>query len=64
MSDQQPVEVVIDELVLDGVAADMVPPLVRAIEQTLAGVAEIRAGEIAGLVSDAVADTLRTGRRG
>ena len=62
MSDQ-PVEVVIDELVLHGVEVDMAPLIVRAIEMALAAVPEIGADQVPGLVSGAVADALRTGRQ-
>ena len=63
MSDQ-PVEVVINELVLHGVEVDMAPLIVRAIEMALAAVPEIGADQVPGLVSGAVADALRTGRQG
>jgi hypothetical protein len=61
MSEQPGVEVVIDELVLDGVATDTVPLVRRAIEGALAGRTEIGAGEVADLLSGAIARALAAG---
>jgi len=61
MSGPPGVEVVVDELVLDGVGADVVPLLVRAMEVALAAAPEIGADEVAGVVAAAVADALRRG---
>jgi hypothetical protein len=61
MSDQGGVEVVIEELVLDGVDPATVPVLVRAIEDALGLAPQIGAGDVAGVVAGAVTRALRSG---
>jgi hypothetical protein len=61
MSDEGRVEVVIDELVLDGVDPATVPVLLRAIEEALALTPPLGADEVAGVVSGAVTRAVQAG---
>jgi hypothetical protein len=60
MSDAAGADVVIDELVLDGVDPAVVPALLRAIEQALIRAPATDADVVAAAVSDALEQALRT----